>query len=198
MRGSMEEWKPLIPTIKEDYSGDKAPWVIVNGELQVVPGTGDIETKRAFGSVQLHIEWMSPVDEGKTGQAYSNSGIFLMGFYEVQVLNSYDSKTYANGQAGALYKQSPPLVNASRPPGEWQSYDIIFTAPVFGSNGQIVSPARVTVLHNGVLIQNNTALSGPTVYIGSPQYMAHPSKLPLRLQDHGDKVRYRNIWVREL
>ena len=195
---SMEDWKPLISTITDSHKGDPAPWSIINGELQVIPGEGDIATKHSFGNVQLHVEWLAPVDEGKTGQAYSNSGIFLMGLYEVQVLNSYENQTYSNGQASAIYKQREPMVNASVPPGQWQTYDIIFTAPVFGENGRLVSPARITVLHNGVLVQNNVSLHGPTVYIGSSHYIPHPQKLPLRLQDHGDKIRFRNIWIREL
>ena len=180
----------------------KAPeaieWTIADGELMVEPGTGDIITRQGFGSVQLHLEWLAPVDEGKTGQGYSNSGVFLMGMYEVQILNSYENETYSNGQAGAVYKQYPPLVNASNPPGEWQTYDIIFTAPVFGEGDRVIAPARVTVLHNGVLVQNNVALHGPTFYMGMSKYFNHESKLPIRLQDHGNRVRYRNIWVREL
>lgn len=128
---------------------------------------------------------------------YSNSGVFLMGLYEIQVLNSFDNQTYANGQAGSVYKQMPPLVNASKPPGEWQTYDIIFTAPTF-EDGKLKTPAFVTVLHNGILIQNNFELEGPTFYIGKSTYFEHPDKLPIILQDHGDKVKFRNIWVREL
>jgi len=173
-------------------------WKVKKGELEVKPRTGAIESKRKFGSCQLHIEWLSPVDQGKTGQGYSNSGIFFMSLYELQVLNSYKNETYSNGQAGSIYKQHPPLVNASKPPGEWQIYDIIFTAPTFDEIGNLVSPASVTAFHNGVLIQNNVTLKGPTVYIGPAHYSPHPEKLPLRLQDHGDKVRYRNIWIREL
>lgn len=198
MVGSMLELEPTIPQLSPDFKGSPAPWSVDGGDLVVAPGKGDIVTKEAFGSMQLHIEWLAPPDEGKEGQGYSNSGIFLMGLYEIQVLNSFGNSTYSNGQAGAVYKQREPLVNASRPVGEWQMYDIIFTAPVFGDSGRLVSPARVTVLHNGVLIQNNVAINGPTVYIGAPHYIAHAPKLPLRLQNHGDKVRYRNIWVREL
>lgn len=175
-----------------------ADWTVKDGSFIVAPGTGAIETKKGFGNIQLHLEWLSPVDPGKEGQAYGNSGIFLMGMYEIQVLNSYENKTYSNGQAGSIYKQHIPLVNASRPPGEWQAYDIIFTAPTFDNNGILLSPAKFTAFQNGVLIQNNVELTGPTVYIGEPAYFAHEAKLPLRLQDHGDLVRYRNIWVREL
>ncbi|MEZ4686263.1 MAG: DUF1080 domain-containing protein [Bacteroidia bacterium] len=141
---------------------------------------------------------LSPEDPGKESQQYSNSGIFLMRMYEIQILNNYKNKTYVNGQAGSVYKQTPPLVNASRPPGEWQKYDIIFTAPRFNGDGSLKSPAYVTVIHNGVLVQNHTEIKGPTAYVGVPSYFAHPEKMPLRLQDHSNKVRYRNIWVREL
>jgi len=175
-----------------------ADWTVKDGAMIVKPGTGAIETKQNFGNVQLHIEWLSPYDPGKKDQLYSNSGIFFMGLYEIQVLNSYENPTYANGQAGSLYKQHIPLVNASRPPGEWQSYDIVFNAPQFDSAGDVTRPASITAFHNGVLIQNNTELEGPCVYIGKAHYIHHPDKMPLLLQDHGDKVRFRNIWVREL
>ncbi|MEO0340098.1 MAG: DUF1080 domain-containing protein [Bacteroidota bacterium] len=175
-----------------------AKWQVKDGAMIVKPGGGAIETKQAFGDIQLHLEFLSPVDPGKEGQGYSNSGVFLMGLYEVQVLNSYENTTYPNGQAGAVYKQHIPLVNASRPPGEWQAYDMIFKAPVFNEDGSLKSPAYLTVLHNGVIIQNHVELKGPAIYIGEPYYTEHPAKLPLLLQDHGDKVRFRNIWVREL
>lgn len=175
-----------------------AEWEVKDGALIVKPGSGAIETKQAFGDIQLHIEWLSPENPGKKDQGYSNSGIFFMGLYEIQVLNSYENTTYPNGQAGAIYKQHIPLVNASRPPGEWQAYDIVFMAPRFNEDGSLKTPARLTAFHNGVLIQNNVELSGPAIYIGKPYYVKHPEKLPLLLQDHGDKVRFRNIWVREL
>ena len=175
-----------------------AEWSIIDGEMVVAPGKGSIETRRVFGDVQLHIEWLAPVDPGKESQGYSNSGVFFMDMYEVQVLNSYNNRTYANGQASSVYKQHIPLVNASRKPGTWQWYDIVFTAPRFKEDGSLESPARLTVFHNGVLVQNNVELKGPTVYIGKPEYVAHPDKLPIRLQDHGNLVRFRNIWVREL
>lgn len=181
-----------------DFDHDDAQWIVSEGNIVVNPGTGAIETKEQFDNFQLHIEWMAPVDEGKSGQGYSNSGIFLMSLYEIQVLNSYENETYPNGQAGSIYKQHIPLVNASRHPGEWQSYDIVFTAPEFKEDGILQSPARVTAFHNGVLILNNVELKGPTVYIGQPRYVAHPEKMPLRLQDHGDPVRFRNIWIRPL
>ena len=146
----------------------------------------------------MHIEFLNPVDVEKEGQACSNSGVFMMSLYELQILNSYKNKTYANGQAGCIYKQNPPLVNASRRPGEWQMYDIVFTTPKFNKDGSLKSPAYVTAFHNGVLIQNHFELTGPTLFIGKPSYFQHPEKMPLRLQDHGDLVRYRNIWIREL
>ncbi len=173
-------------------------WEVKDGTMIVTPGTGAIETVRPFGDVQLHIEWLAPVDPGKADQQYSNSGIFFMGLYEVQILNSYENETYPNGQAGAIYKQHIPLVNASRPPGEWQSYDIVFNAPRFFDDGTLERPAYLTVFHNGVLIQNQVELKGPAIYIGKPYYVPHPEKLPLLLQDHGNRVRFRNIWVREL
>ena len=175
-----------------------AEWVIENGELVVVKGKGDIQSKLAFGDAQFHVEWSAPTTIAGEGQGRGNSGFFLMGMYEVQVLDSYESKTYTNGQAASIYKQYPPLVNATRPPGEWNYYDIIFKAPRFDKNGMMTSPATVTVLHNGVLVQNNVILRGPTEYIGIPNYQAHADALPIKLQDHGNPVRFRNIWVRPL
>jgi hypothetical protein len=179
-------------------NGEEPNWQIKENTLVVEPGSGCIHTKESFADVQLHIEWMSPSAEGKSGQLYSNSGVFFMGRYEVQVLNSYENPTYNNGQASSVYKQHIPLVNASKPVDTWQEYDIIFMAPKFSEKGTLVAPARITVFHNGVLVQNNVALLGPTRYIGSPYYEAHPAKLPLALQDHGDPVQFRNIWIREL
>lgn len=194
----MEQFAPMIKTMKSQYTSEPAEWKVQNGELEVVPGKGPIATKKAFGDVQLHIEWQAPKAEGKTGQQYSNSGVFFMGLYEVQILNSYENETYSNGQAGSVYKQHIPIANASLPPGEWQEYDIIFMAPKFSEKGNLVSPAKITVLHNGILVQNNVELMGPTCFIGTPYYVAHPEKLPLILQDHGDPVKFRNIWIREL
>lgn len=194
----MLQIKDNIQKMDPDWKGEPAPWGLADGAMIVAPGKGGIQTKQSFGDVQLHIEWMAPVDEGKKGQLYSNSGIFFMGLYEVQVLNSYDNETYNNGQASSVYKQHIPLVNASKPAGEWQEYDIIFMAPKFSDRGTLISPARITVFHNGVLVQNNVELLGPTCYIGLPYYVPHPAKLPLILQDHGDPVQFRNIWIREL
>ena len=184
--------------VYENFPGTEPEWQIKSGAIEVLPGGGNLATKQKFGSVQLHIEWLSPVDPGKEGQLYSNSGVFLMGLYEIQVLNSYENNTYPNGQAGAVYKQHIPLVNANRPPGEWQVYDIIFNAPKFDNDGNCTKSATFTVFMNGVLIQNNVEVKGPTFYIGEGQYIQHPDKMPIVLQDHGDKVRFRNIWVREI
>ena len=186
-----------MKTLDMDVSDDVS-WELDNGNMVVVKGAGYIRTKRVFGDVQLHLEWQSPVMDDASGQGYSNSGVFLMGLYEVQVLNSYENKTYANGQAGSIYKQHMPLTNASRPPGTWQTYDILFKAPIFGADGQLLRPAEITVLHNGVLVQFGSVVQGPTRYVGSPRYTPHPSKMPLLLQDHDNPVRFRNIWVREL
>lgn len=172
-------------------------WTLQEGAGVVKPGSGDIVTNRSFGDIQLHLEFRAPALVKAEGQGRGNSGVFLQGRYEVQVLDSYENRTYSNGQAGAIYKQSMPLVNAARKPGEWQSYDILYTAPRFNADGILVASARVTVLHNGVVIQLNTEIKGTTEYIGLPQNQAH-GKAPLRLQDHGDLVGYRNIWVREL
>ncbi len=173
-------------------------WKLEDGAVTVVAKTGSLVTKRGFGDVQLHIEWRTPAKVEGEGQERGNSGIFLMERYEVQVLDSYENVTYANGQAGSIYKQHSPLVNASRGPGEWQSYDIVFTAPRFRSDGKVDRPATLTVFHNGVLIQNHVEVKGTTTYIGEPKYEPHPPKAPLALQDHGNPVSYRNIWVREL
>jgi hypothetical protein len=175
-----------------------AEWEVKDGAFTVVKGKGGIKTKQAFGDMQLHVEWSAPDEIVGEGQGRGNSGIFLMGMYELQVLDSYESKTYSNGQAGSIYKQSVPLVNAMRGPEDWQVYDVIFKAPRFDENGILVSPATVTVLHNGVVVQNHFTLKGPTEYIGIPNYKAHADKLPISLQDHGNPVSFRNIWVREL
>ncbi|HKV73392.1 MAG TPA: DUF1080 domain-containing protein [Gemmatimonadales bacterium] len=179
-------------------SGKKAPWLLKDGYMEVAPGTGSIQTRQGFGDCQLHVEWSSPVPATGEGQERGNSGVYLMGQYEVQVLDSYDNKTYPDGQAGALFGQYPPLVNPARKPGEWESYDIIFHAPRFDASGKVTSPARVTVLFNGILVQDDVALTGPTAYQRRPPYVKGADKLPLALQDHEMRVRYRNIWIRNL
>ena len=179
--------------------GSPTKWVNHDGALECVPGSGYIRTRESFGDCQLHVEWAAPTPPHGESQGRGNSGVFF-GFdrYEVQVLDSYQSKTYADGAAAAVYGQYPPLVNASLPPGQWQVYDIIWTAPRFAADGALLSKARVTVLHNGVLVQNNVELTGPTAWINRAPYKAHPERLPIALQDHGNPVRYRNVWVREL
>lgn len=182
----------------ESVNGGAAKWKVENGMFTVVPKTGGIRTKENFGDFQLHIEWRSPQEIVGEGQGRGNSGIFLQGIYELQVLDSYESKTYTNGQAASIYKQYPPLVNAMKPPSEWEVYDVIYTAPKFREkNGSLLEPGYVTVLHNGVLVQNHVQLQGNTAYIGVPQWKAH-GKGPIMLQDHGNPVSFRNIWIREL
>ena len=171
-------------------------WKIEDGAM--VTGRGDIHTKESFGDCQLHIEWSAPLPVTGEGQARGNSGVFLMNTYEIQVLDSFDNKTYFDGQAGAIYKQTPPQVNPMRPPGQWNVYDIIWTAPQFHVDGSLSSPARMTALHNGVLILNNFELQGDTPYNRPPAYKKHADRLPIRLQAHGNPVRFRNIWVREI
>jgi hypothetical protein len=178
--------------------GSDATWQVEDGVVTVVVGTRNIQTRQSFGNVQLHIEWQAPIKIEGEGQGRGNSGVFLQKTYEVQVLDSYQNRTYANGQAASLYKQHIPLVNASKSPGEWQAYDIVFEAPGFDDDGSLLNPAYVTVLHNNVLVQNHVELRGPTLYIGEPSYNAHPDKQPLMLQHHGNPVSYRNIWIREL
>ena len=178
-------------------NGGEARWLVKDGAITVVKGTGAIQTKQVFGDIQLHIEWRSPSLIEGAGQDRGNSGIFLQERYEVQVLDSYDNPTYSNGQAGSIYKQSIPLVNVCRKPGEWQTYDVIYTAPRFSENGRVITPAYVTVLQNGVVVQNNTHILGATENKGFPLYQPH-GKASLRLQDHSCLVSYRNIWIREL
>ena len=189
---SASEWKHI--------NGDEAKWTVADNALTIKPGTGNILTKQKFGDCQLHIEWRIDKNVKGEGQDRGNSGIFLMGRYEVQVLDNYNNinKTYVNGQAGSLYKQTPPLVNVCKASGEWQTYDIIFTAPRFSDNGTVITPAHITVIQNGVLVQNNTTIWGNTVYIGSPTYEKHDAKEPIILQDHNHITSYRNIWIREL
>ena len=177
---------------------DGAPqWEVANGAVTVTR-TGNIETIEHFGDCQLHIEWAAPAEVKGDSQGRGNSGVFLMGLYEIQVLDSYDNRTYADGHAAAIYGQYPPLVNASRKPGEWQSYDIVFVAPRF-EGSRLVSPAFVTVVHNGVLVHHHQAVQGPTGHRQLANYdTPHPPKGPLMLQEHKDAVRYRNIWIRPL
>jgi hypothetical protein len=178
--------------------GTAAKWRVINGYAEVAPGAGDIVTREKFGDSQLHIEWATPAVPKGEGQDRGNSGVFLMERYEIQVLDSYANKTYYHGQAGAVYKQHAPLVNASRKPGEWQAYDIVFRAPRFDEQGKVIERARITVFHNGVLIQNNVEIYGITYNDRPALYMAHSPQEPIRLQDHGNPTRYRNIWIRRL
>jgi hypothetical protein len=178
--------------------GSPAKWKLGEGYFEVVPKTGQLRTRQAFGDCQLHVEFAEPDPPRGADQDRGNSGVFLHDLYEVQVLDSYQSKTYADGQAAAIYGQFPPLVNASRPPAQWQTYDIVFRGPRFDAMGKLMRPARMTVLHNGVLVQDDAELSGPTAHHRRPPYVAGPERLPLSLQDHDHPVRYRNIWIREL
>ncbi len=181
----------------ESVKGGDAQWTVEDGVLTVKPGQGDIKTKQSFCDVQLHVEWRAPAPEkDMEGQQRNNSGIFLQQRYEIQVLDSYESKTYANGQAGSVYKQSIPLANATRAPEQWQEYDIIFKAPRFDGD-TLATPGYVTVLHNGVLVQNHYEIQGKTEWIGAPSYEAHGCA-PIQLQDHSNKVSFRNIWLREI
>lgn len=179
--------------------GGTPEWKLGENAMTVAGGKGGIKTKQGFGDCQLHIEWRTPKEVKGDGQGRGNSGIFLMGRYELQVLDNYNNRTYSNGQAGSIYKQHMPLVNACRPPGEWQSYDIIFTAPRFNEkDSTLKSPAYITVIQNGILVQNHTALWGGTEYIGIAEYKLHGNKEALELQDHGNPVSFRNIWIRDL
>jgi len=188
----LSQWQTL--------KGGAAKWEVKNGAFTVKKGTGDISTVKTFNDFQLHIEWLIPASITGKSQGRGNSGIFLQGVYELQVLDNYNNRTYANGQAGSIYKQTPPLKNAMRPPGEWNVYDVVYTAPRFKKDSTLFSPARVTVLHNGVLILNNYTIAGHTPYIGLPKYSFHGDG-PIVLQDHGDPsepISFRNIWIREL
>jgi hypothetical protein len=171
-------------------------WQVQDG--YVVAAGGDLHSKESFGDCQLHLEFASPPIVKGEGQGRGNSGVYLMDRYEVQILDSYENRTYYDGQCGSIYKQTPPMVNACRKPGEWQAYDILFTAPTFNAEGRVTKPAAITVLHNGVAVQNHFELSGATFYERPPAYTAHPERAPIRLQFHGDPVRFRNIWIREL
>lgn len=183
--------------------GSPAQWPVRDGLFTVRAGAGSIETRRKFTDYQLHLEWRAPAEVKGSGQGRGNSGLFMASTgtgdagYELQILDSYDNKTYVNGQAGSIYKQRPPLVNAMRPPGQWQTYEVNWTAPRFNADGTLNRPASATVFHNGILIQNHVLLAGETRYIGKPDYRAHGAS-PIKLQDHGNPVSFRNIWVREL
>ncbi len=196
---NMDEWLSVR---------DKSPakWTVAGGVMTVSKGEGSIETKRSFKNYQLHVEWKVPTNITGSGQARGNSGVFLASTgpgddgYELQVLDSYENKTYVNGMAGSIYKQAIPLANPTRKPGEWQAYDVVWTAPTFNSDGSLMTPAYVTVLFNGVLVENHFELKGQTLYIGKPFYKAY-STAPIKLQAHGDKsepISFRNIWIREL
>lgn len=181
----------------ESAGGGTARWHVSDGAMTVAPGAGDIRTRQAFGSVQLHLEFRTPAVVSGEGQGRGNSGVFFHERYEVQVLDSYENRTYSNGQLGSVYKQYAPLVNPARPPGEWQTYDILFDAPVFDADGDLLKPAYLTVILNGVLIHNHVEVRGDTPYRGLPVYEAHgPGSI--KLQDHGNPTSFRNIWVREL
>lgn len=182
----------------ESASGGDAPWATREGALVIVPGSGAIQTRESFGDVQLHIEWTAADEPQKTSQDRSNSGVFFLdGRYEVQILDTYDNRTYADGAAGAIYGQFPPLAAPLRPTGEWNAYDVFFRAARFDEGGALTEPARLTVLINGVLVQNNEVLPGTTIWLESLPYEAHPREGKIQLQDHGSPVRFRNLWVRE-
>ena len=171
-------------------------WPVRDGYF--VASKHDIETKQSFGDCQLHVEWAEPVKVTGHGQGRGNSGIFMMSNYEIQVLDSYDNDTYYDGQCGGVYKQHPPMVNACRKPGEWQTYDIIWNAPKFDGSGKLLKPAYVTVLQNGIVVQNHFELTGGTSFVEKPHYTPHAEKMPIRLQFHGNPVRFRNMWIRDL
>lgn len=198
--------KNLDQWVSVKTPGAPAAWTVANGVFTVNKATGNIQTKKSFIDYQLHLEWQIPANITGEGQARGNSGVFLASTgpgddgYEIQILDCFNNSTYVNGQTGSVYKQSIPMANACKKPGEWQTYDIFWTAPRFSGDTTVSSPAYVTVIHNGVLLQNHTALKGQTVYIGQPFYKKH-GPCPIKLQAHGDKsepISYRNIWIREL
>jgi hypothetical protein len=190
MDGSgLEEWEGL--------DGGDAGWNAEGDYVETEPDAGDIQTVDPIGDCQLHVEWAAPSEVSGDGQGRGNSGVFLMDRYEIQVLDCYDNPTYADGHAGAVYGQHPPLVNACRPPGAWQSFDVVWRGPRFDGD-ELARPARVTVLHNGVVVQDSAELVGPTTHGEVLEYEPHPQSAPLRLQDHGDRVRFRNVWYRPL
>lgn len=182
----------------QHHDGADPRWRVVDGAMQVVPESGDIRTRETFGDVQLHIEFKTYPDSPGRGQSRSNSGVFF-GPYEVQVLDNFENRTYPDGMAGSIYGQYPPLVNASRPAGQWQTFDIVWRRPHFNEDGTVERPARLTVFHNNVLVQDSEELIGPTSHANRQHYVRHDDKLPIRLQDHrDDPIHFRNIWVREL
>ena len=190
---SMAQWEPT-------KKGDKE-WKLVDGAMESVKGAGYIQTKEEFGSCRLHLEFATPAKVKGAGQGRGNSGLFLMGIYEVQILDSYENQTYPDGQCGAIYGRAVPKVNASRQPGEWQTYDITFHRPIFDKDGKVTRKARFTVIHNGVTIHDDVELSGGTGWRGPhsvSDYKAHGDKGPIALQDHGNPVRFRNIWIEEI
>jgi hypothetical protein len=178
--------------------GSAAPWAVIDGRMEVVPKSGDIKTKLKFGDCQLHIEFSAPDEVAGQSQGRGNSGVFFQNRYELQILDSYQNRTYRNGQAGSIYKDVAPLVNAMRSPLEWNTYDVIYTAPRFKPDGRLDYPARITVLHNGVLVQNNTTILGLTNYIGLHMYPEAHGEDAIQLQDHGNKTQFKNIWIRRL
>jgi hypothetical protein len=179
-------------------NGNAAGWTIGDGWFEVKAGAGNLLTRDSFGDAHLHVEWMAPTPVKGEGQNRGNSGVYVLNRYEIQVLDSHNNVTYPDGQAAAIYGQYPPSVNASRPPGEWQSYDIIYRGPRWDSSGRLTRPATITVTHNGIKVQDNVTLSGPTGHYSRPPYEVHPERGQILLQDHGDPVRFRNIWIREL
>ncbi len=182
----------------QDGKGGPTKWVVEDGSLVCVRGSGMIYSKREFGDCQLHVEFATPTKVEGSGQGRGNSGVFPFGRYEIQVLDSFDNPTYPDGQAAAIYGQYPPLVNAARKPGEWQTYDILFTAPKFKEDGSVAVPAYETVLHNGVVVHNHAEVLGPMAHRALPKYAPHGPKGPIAFQDHGNPIRFRNVWVREL
>lgn len=198
----LSEWVGTVSTNKNRRYNPKgeALWTVKDGYMEI-NGTGSLTSRKKFGDCQIHLEWAapdSPKDLAKRDQGRGNSGVFIMGKYEVQILDCYENTSYADGMTASVYGQHPALANACRPAGEWQTYDIIFTAPRFDKDGNVVSPARVTVIHNGILVQNNTEFLGLSTYKRLPVYKAHEDKGPITLQDHNNPIRFRNIWVRDL
>jgi len=194
-----KEWEEVARGASGVRGPKQATWIINDGGMQPTKSSGTVQTKRVFIDFQLHIEWKTPTGLTVTGQSRGNSGIIIQGLYEVQVLDSYNNRTYRNGQSGAIYMQYAPLVNVSRKPGEWQTYEIFYTAPRFKDSTTYFTPPRVTVVHNGVLVQNNVSIQGPTVYHGIPEYIIKQhGPGPIQLQQHGNPTTFRNIWIREL